>query len=169
MLARALRICECCFGGSGWTALCRRDVEAAQVQLHARVCPSLMVSDLTGRYSRHVNDPDVPDLPDGIDAELWFEMDGCPGRHYLLDDSPGILGRMSAYCPTRQDTTRVSKVELTVFSGATAYFVRGFLAGSQLPPPVDKEGLLVQDQAVVEEWRTAAKVYRETGAWPRHR
>jgi hypothetical protein len=65
-------------------------------------------------------------------------------------------------------TTRVSKGEMTAFSQATAYFVRGFLAGSQPRPPVDEDGLLVQDQAVVEAWRAAVKEYRETGVWRPH-
>src|SRR5215467_14722015 len=122
-----------------------------------------MVRHVGGRYSRRVSSPEASDLPDYVDPELWFEMEGCTGRHYLLDDSPGILGRMYFYCPTRQETTRVSKREMTAFSQATAYFVRGFLAGSQPPPPVDEDGLLVSDQTVVEAWRTAAAEYRETG------
>lgn len=76
---------------------------------------------------------------------------------------------MYSYCPTRHETTRVSKAEMTAFSEATAYFVRGFLAGSQPPPPVDEEGLLVQDQISVDAWRAAVKEYRETGIWRRHR
>jgi hypothetical protein len=76
---------------------------------------------------------------------------------------------MYFYCPTRQETTRVFKGEMTAFSEATAYFVRGLLAGSQPPPPVEKEGLLVQDQAVIEAWRSAVKEYRETGIWRCHR
>jgi hypothetical protein len=104
-------------------------------------------------------------LPDYVDPELWFEIDDCPGRHYLIDDSPGILGRMYFYCPTLRVTTRVSKSEMIASSRATAYFVRGFLAGSQPPPPVDEDGLLVSDQAVVEAWQAAVKRYRDTGMW----
>lgn len=61
-------------------------------------------SDVASGYSRRLSDS-APDLLDGIDPELWFEMDGCPGRHYLLDDSPCILGRMYFYCPIRQEIT----------------------------------------------------------------
>jgi hypothetical protein len=118
-------------------------------------------------YSRRVSDGDA--LPDYVDPELWFEIDSCGGRHYLLDDSPSILGRMYAYCPRTHETTRVSKGEMTAFSEAAGYFVRGFLAGSQPPPPLDEEGMLVQDQAAVAAWRRAVEDYRATGIWRSHR
>jgi hypothetical protein len=104
-------------------------------------------------------------LAGDVDAELWFEMDGCDGRHYLVDDNPNIPGRMYAYCPTKGTVTRVSKSDIIACSDATTYFVRGFLAGTQPAPPVDDEGMLSQDPSAVDAWRAAARAYRESGVW----
>jgi hypothetical protein len=110
----------------------------------------------------------VPDdLPAYVDPRLWFEMDGCPSRHYLVDGNSTVLGRMYFYCPLRDLTTRVSKSEMTVCSEEAGYFVRGFLAGSEPGPPVDEDGILLDDDAAVEAWRGATIVWRRTGGWPR--
>lgn len=107
------------------------------------------------------------DLPASVDPLLWFETLDCPARHYLLDGNSTILGRMYFYCPLDDVTTRVSKSEITDCSEQARYFVRGFLAGSELGPPVDEEGVLVEDEDAVSAWRAATVIWRETGTWPR--
>jgi hypothetical protein len=69
-------------------------------------------------------------LPDDVDERLWFEMDGCTGRHYFVDGNSTILGRMYAYCPIKKIVTRVSKGEVHACSKAARYFIRGFLAAA---------------------------------------
>lgn len=104
-------------------------------------------------------------LPDDVDECLWFEMDGCAGRHYFVDGNPTILGRMYAYCPGKKIVTRVSKGEVRACSDEARYFIRGFLAGSEPGPPVDGEGLLTDDAAAVDGWRAATERWRRTGEW----
>jgi len=112
-----------------------------------------------------VTDSSANYLPSDIDPELWFEMDGCDGRHYLMEEKPTILGHMYAYCPRQQDSTRISKSDILACSDAATYFVRGFLAGSQPSPPLDAEGMLSEDQDAIDSWRASIKAYRETGVW----
>jgi hypothetical protein len=104
-------------------------------------------------------------LPDDVDSRLWFEMEGCAGRHFLMDGSPHIRGRLYAYCPVKRTETRISKTDVTALSDEAAYFVRGFLSGSEPLPPTDEEGLLVEDQALIRQWKAAIRAWRETGKW----
>jgi hypothetical protein len=104
-------------------------------------------------------------LPDDADPRMWFEMDGCEGRHFLMEGNPHIRGRLYAYCPVKRIETRISKTDITALSDEAAYFVRGFLSGSEPPPPTDDEGLLVADRALIEQWEAAIRVWRETGEW----
>jgi len=106
-----------------------------------------------------------PDLPADVDPRLWFEMAGCEGRHYLVEGNPHIVGRIYAYCPTNKTVSRVSKYEITASSEEAAYFVRGFLSGGEPPPPLDEEGMLVDDEAAIERWQHALAIWRDTGRW----
>ena len=74
------------------------------------------------------------------DSRLWFEMDGCEGRHFLVDGNPHILGRAYAFCPVEQIVTRISKYEITASSADAERFLRGYLSGSEPAPPTDEEG-----------------------------
>ncbi|XVU21624.1 hypothetical protein ACQPZJ_30680 [Actinoplanes sp. CA-054009] len=79
--------------------------------------------------------PAHPPLPPDVDPDLWFDTETC-GRHYLLDGNPHTSpGRMYAYCAERGIRTRVSKAEIGACSEQTRYFIRGFLSGSEPPPP----------------------------------
>jgi hypothetical protein len=100
------------------------------------------------------------------DPRLWFEMAGCDGRHFFVDGTPNIGGRIYAWCPARQIVTRVSKYELSVWSDEAGYFMRGYLSGSEPRPPTDEEGMLVEDQAEVDRWLRAVEIWRATGEWP---
>jgi hypothetical protein len=102
-----------------------------------------------------------------LDERLWFEMAGCPGRHFFVDGNSTILGRIYAWCPTKQITTRVSKSEVVAASDESWYFIKGFLAGSEPAPPLDEEGMLSTDEAAVARWRSNCAEWRVTGEWPR--
>jgi hypothetical protein len=101
------------------------------------------------------------------DPRLWFEMTGCEGRHYLVDGTAHIRGRMYAYCPVKQIVTRVSKREIIASSDEAGYFMRGFLSGSEPPPPTDAERMIVEDQVEVDRWLRGVEARRQTGEWPR--
>jgi hypothetical protein len=73
---------------------------------------------------------------------------------------------MYAWCLAKQIVTRVSKDEVTTCSDEAGYFIRGYLSGSEPPPPTDEEGMLVEGQAEVDSWLCAVKEWRRTGAWP---
>jgi hypothetical protein len=94
-------------------------------------------------------------------------MDGCEGRHYFVEGSSHIRGRIYAWCPVKQDVIRVSKCEITACSDEAEYFMRGFLSGSEPPPPTDGEGKLVGDQGEVHSWLRSVGRWRQTGEWPR--
>ena len=104
-------------------------------------------------------------LPDSVDPRLWFRDGRLSGRHFLVAGNSQIRGRLCAYCPVKRVETRVSKSEITALSDEAAYFVRGFLSGSEPPPPLDEEGLLTADQALIDQWKAAVRVWRETGEW----
>lgn len=86
------------------------------------------------------------DLPPDVDTRIWFEISGCEGRHFFVDGNPHIRESLYAYCPVKRIKTRASKYEITASSDEAAYFVRGFLSGTEPPPPVDEEGMLVEGQ-----------------------
>jgi hypothetical protein len=75
-------------------------------------------------------------------------MAGCEGHHFFVDGTPHVQGRMYAWCPAKQTVTRVSKDEVTTCSDEAGYFIRGYLSGSEPPPPTDDEGMLVEGNAV---------------------
>ncbi|MEU8819017.1 hypothetical protein [Actinoplanes sp. NPDC048796] len=105
--------------------------------------------------------PEHPPLPPDVDPDLWFDTERC-GRHYLLDGNPHTFpGRMDAYCPEQGIRTRVSKAEIRDCSEQTRYFVRGFLSGSEPPPP---KSAASTDPAYLS-WSNAASRFRETGLW----
>jgi hypothetical protein len=96
-----------------------------------------------------------PELPEGVDARLWFEMHGCEGLHYLVEGNPHTSrGRMSAWCPARNRFTTVSKLEIRTSSPEAGWFVQGYLSGME-PPPEGDPG----------RWRRAAALFRRTGLW----
>ena len=100
------------------------------------------------------------------DPRLWFQMAGCKGRHFFVDGTPHLRGRMYAWCPDKQVVTRVSKSEITICSDEAGYFMRGYLSGSEPAPPTDAEGMLVGDQADIDSWLRAVERWRLTGEWP---
>lgn len=98
-----------------------------------------------------------------IDEDLWFES-SCGGRDFLLEGQGHTFrGRMSAWCPTKQVSYRVSLSEMGEMSEATRYFVRGYLSGSAPDWPKDDEGVV--DPGDLTAWRSAVGRYLDTGTW----
>ncbi|HEX6682029.1 MAG TPA: hypothetical protein VF062_04510 [Candidatus Limnocylindrales bacterium] len=103
-------------------------------------------------------------LPEDVDPRLWFELDGCEGRHYLVDGNPHTFrGRMYFYCPYRNVYMRVSKAEIRECSEEANFFIRGFLSGNEPPPPDEDNGDDGDPQ--FDRWRQAVEVFRRTGYW----
>jgi len=98
---------------------------------------------------------------------MWMSsfglMQGCTGRHFFVDGNSGIVGRIYAYCPVKQIVTRVSKSDVVAASAEAHAFVRGFLAGSEPGPPVDHDGMMIDDDSRVAAWRAATLQWRRSG------
>jgi hypothetical protein len=111
-------------------------------------------------------DQDNAPLPSDVDPLLWFENSRC-GRHYLVAGNPHTFpGRMYAYCVHEGIYTRVSLREMESCSEQTRYFVRGYLSGSEPPPPHEDDGSPVaDDDPQWRTWRAATERFRETGEW----
>jgi hypothetical protein len=102
--------------------------------------------------------PDHSDEPT-IDERLWFEAD-CGGRDFLLGKAGWTFrGRMSAWCPKKKVSYRVSLSEMGTMSDETRYFVRGFLAGNAPNWPKN------DDPDDFNAWLAATSRFQETGYW----
>lgn len=110
---------------------------------------------------------DHPNLPADVDPRLWFEMDSCEGRHYLVEGNPHTFrGRMYFYCPPQNIYTRISRSEIGECSDETRYFIRGYLSGNEPPPPRDHDNDLLDDRdPAFTLWRKVVEVFRNTGYW----
>jgi hypothetical protein len=100
-----------------------------------------------------------------IDERLWFEMSGCDGRHFFVEGTPHVLGRLYAYCPAKETIERVSRSDVTASSDEAGYFMRGYLSGSEPAPPTGVDGSLIDDQTAVDDWLEAVEIWRLTGEW----
>jgi hypothetical protein len=108
---------------------------------------------------------ETPVLPDGVDAELWFECCHHQGaRDYLLSTAWHTFpGRMSAWCSVRRIGFRVSKCDLPAdLPTATRYWVQGFLTGN-LPRQPDADD---DDSPAIVVWKAHAERFLATGMWP---
>jgi hypothetical protein len=105
-------------------------------------------------------------LPDNIDPALWFttEKDGL--RFYFYKFSPHTFtGRMYAFDPHEFQSFCVSKNEIVDLSRESEYFIVGFLAGNEPPPPSDENGPLIQDDPRMQRYREVSAQFREDGFW----
>ncbi len=103
-----------------------------------------------------------------IDERLWFTMkEGCcPGKHYLLWNPHTFPGRMRAWCPVKRAGFNVSKSEIETCSIEARWWINGFLAGNEPPPPLDADGnQLADDDSRLARWRDASRHFPETGIW----
>lgn len=102
------------------------------------------------------------ELPDGLDARLWFPCGDVSGaRDYLYPAAWHTFpGRMGAWCAAKGVWFRVSAHEvLPGAPEASQFWVAGYLAGSLPRAPEDL------DEAGRERWRDAAAEYFRTGVW----
>jgi hypothetical protein len=116
-----------------------------------------------GKVARPVRWERAPDPALEPDPRLWFEAKWCGGRDFLFHvGAHTFLGRMMAWCPDRAQSYRVSLDEMGVMSDEAKYFVLGFLAGNEPPPPNDSSDIADPDQTA---WRMATARFRLTGSW----
>ena len=102
-----------------------------------------------------------------FDGRLWFTMGThCSGKHYLIGNPHTFNGRMLAWCPTKQTSFFVSKLEMDDCSVEAEFWVKGFLAGNEPEPPKD-ENLNVVDSGSSEyqRWLKAIELFARTGYW----
>jgi hypothetical protein len=99
-------------------------------------------------------------LPPDIDPELVFESTHCGGLHYLEGNPHTFTGRMAVWCEKYQADITLSLSEMTHLSPPARYWVTGYLAGSERPPPE------FADESAEAAWNEARRQYRATGEWP---
>ena len=111
----------------------------------------------------------MAELPSFIDPELWFTTaHGGPNkRYYLLAQNPHtFFGRMSGYDLEEKIGFCVSRYEIVSCSKEASYFVLGYLAGNEPPPPTDSEGHMLSPEHTLEvQWQNAIKLFHVTGSW----
>ena len=94
-----------------------------------------------------------------VDEGLWFTVgDRCPGRHFVLGNAHTFPGRILAWCPEKSKTFFVSKAEMETTSELTDVWVRGFLSGSEPPPP--------EEPKARSEWERRVEIFHADGYWP---
>jgi hypothetical protein len=113
------------------------------------------MSPRTERFS----DSHVP-LPPEVDTDLEFRSTHCDGWHFLVGNPHTFPGRMAAWCQNQQVEITVSLDEMTYISLGASFWIKGFLAGSELAPPTSDSP---SDEAA---WEEARREYRSTGIWP---
>jgi hypothetical protein len=104
------------------------------------------------------------ELPDYVDPTLSFEMDGYPGRNFLIGNPHTFPGRMEAYSEAERRAFAVSLNEMTNVSPAARAWISGFLSGSEPAPPYfagDERAKAVED-----DWRAAALQFGTNGQLP---
>ena len=74
------------------------------------------------------------------DEMLWFEHKGCDGKHYFLGNPHTFPGRMWAWCPVKESSFFVSKIEILKTSDQAEYWIKGFLSSNEPQPPADENG-----------------------------
>ena len=107
--------------------------------------------------------------PAGLDRALWFEPGCCAGGGHFLHNNPHTFqGRMEAYCEAHDRTFAVCRSEIERCSHEAEYWIRGFLFGTEPPPPLDPDGYEIDDldDWRWRRWRDAIEVFRRVGAWP---
>lgn len=101
-----------------------------------------------------------------LDLALWFHSEGCAERHYLIGNPHTFPGRISAWCPRKMMSYCVSKSEIAECSTETAYFVKGFLSGSEPRAPVDEAGdRMPPSDLEYRAWARATQLFQQTGTW----
>ncbi len=99
------------------------------------------------------------------DQRLWFLHKGCTGKHYLIGNPHTFRGRMWAWCPVHRRTVFVSKSEIESCSPEAEYWIQGFLAGNEPPPPLDEHGDPAFDSPEYARWEAEIRLFHHTGFW----
>lgn len=100
-------------------------------------------------------------LPPEVDPDLEFRSAHCSGWHSLVGNPHTFTGRMAAWCQQQQLEITVSLSEMTYISLGASFWIKGFLSGSEPPPPGS------DDLSSEAAWESARREYRSTGEWPR--
>ncbi len=98
-------------------------------------------------------------LPGEVDPDLEFICTHCDGWHFLVGNPHTFTGRMAAWCQDQQAEFSVSLSEMTYVSLGASIWIKGFLSGSEPPPPA--AGGVSAEAA----WEMARQEYRSTGEW----
>lgn len=98
-------------------------------------------------------------LPIDVDPDLQFTSTHCGGWHFLVGNPHTFTGRMASWCQDQQAEIAVSLSEMTYVSLGASFWIRGFLSGSEPPPPA-------RSPSAEAAWEAARREYRLTGEWP---
>jgi hypothetical protein len=99
-------------------------------------------------------------LPTDVDPDLDFMSTHCGGWHFLVGNPHTFTGRMAAWSQDQQTEIAVSLSEMTYVSQGAGFWIRGFLSGSEPPPP-----LTAGSPSAEAAWERARSEYRSTGEW----
>jgi hypothetical protein len=99
------------------------------------------------------------------DENLWFEHDGCEGKHYLLGNPHTFPGRIWAYCTKKDTTFCVSKNEIGNMSIQSEYWIKGFLIGNQPIPPTDTNDEVNYESKEYKNWVDKVEIFNKNGIW----
>lgn len=100
-----------------------------------------------------------------FDSDLWFEHNGCEGKHYLLGNPHTFPGRMWAWCPKKETAFCVSKSEIGEMSIQAKFWIKGFLIGNQPKPPLNKNNEVDYESQEYKDWKIKVDEFEETGLW----
>lgn len=100
-----------------------------------------------------------------FDKNLWFTIEGCEGKHYLIGNPHTFRGRMHAWCPQKERSFFVSLSEIEEMSEPSKYWITGFLKGNQPEPPTNANGDVDFESAEYRRWTESINLFTQTGYW----
>jgi hypothetical protein len=102
-----------------------------------------------------------------VNPKLWFTMDpSCTGKHFLLCASHTFPGRFTAWCPLKKRSTNCSLSDVKDASKEARYWLKGFLAGNEPPPPRGESGYSLEASSPeFKDWEKRARRFQKTGVW----
>lgn len=101
-----------------------------------------------------------------FNEKLWFTMGShCEGKHFLLGNPHTSKGRMLAWCPNKEISFFVSKLEMDNCSTEAEYWVRGFLAGNEPEPQTNENFDVDFDSTEYQSWLKAIEGFAVSGYW----
>ena len=107
----------------------------------------------------------MTDIPE-IDENLWFlTKTHCEGKHFLLGNPHTFCGRFLAWCPNKEISFSVSKVEIEKLSTQSEYWIKGFLSGNEPQPPTDENNDVDFESVEYKNWLKQIEEFKKTGIW----